>query len=245
MLRFVNISKMFELDGSNLNVLDQFNLSIDSGEFAAIVGPSGCGKSTLLRLTAGLDRPDAGQILLDEADLANDSTHDLGFVFQEAALLPWRTLTDNVAIGLEARGVPAARRRVEANSLLQAFGLGGFEQAYPYMLSGGMKARAAIARAYIVNPTLLLMDEPFAALDAQTREILQKDLSRYWLSSKRSVLFVTHSLEEALLLATRVIVLGRFPAAIKADYRLELPFPRDPSGEEFLELKNDLRSHLS
>lgn len=238
MLEFRNLSKSFTTDGQYHSVLSNLSLSINEGEFVAIAGPSGCGKSTLIRLTAGLDHPDSGEIL------AQNGAERLGYVFQEAALLPWRTLTDNVAIGLETKGVSKADRTAEAATLLRTFGLGGFENYYPHMVSGGMKARAAIARAYIINPTLLLMDEPFAALDAQTREKLQGELSRHWQQSKRTVLFVTHSLEEALLLGTRVVVLGRPPLTIVADYPIPFDFPRDSSAREFVALKQKLREKL-
>lgn len=238
MLEFRNLSKSFTTDGESHSVLSNLSLSISEGEFVAIAGPSGCGKSTLIRLTAGLDHPDSGQILV------RNGSDRLGYVFQEAALLPWRTLTDNVAIGLETKGVAKLKRRAEAVALLRTFGLAGFEHYYPHMVSGGMKARAAIARAYIINPTLLLMDEPFAALDAQTREKLQCELSLHWQQSKRTVLFVTHSLEEALLLGTRVVVLGRPPLTVAADYPIPFGFPRDSSASEFVDLKRKLRETI-
>jgi NitT/TauT family transport system ATP-binding protein len=244
MLEYQNISKTFALNGVERTVLSKLNLRVDSGEFVAIAGPSGCGKSTLLRLTAGLEVPDEGAVRVGSRKLSASSDIKLGFVFQEAALLPWRTLADNVALGLETRGVPKDERRSKAVALLRTFGLQGFEDYYPHMVSGGMKARASIARAYIIDPMLLLMDEPFVALDAQTREALQRELWQHWQTSKKTVLFVTHSLEEALLLGTRVIVLGRPPSTVMADYAIGPEFPRDPSKGAFIDMKRMLRAQI-
>jgi NitT/TauT family transport system ATP-binding protein len=245
MLEIRSVQQWFSATAAPLHVINDLSVSISNGEFVVLVGPSGCGKTTLLRLIAGLEAPSAGQVLIDGVSPDPRGKHTLGFVFQEPALLPWRTLLRNVTLGLEARGIAEPERKVRAGHLLGLLGLNGFQTYYPHQVSGGMKHRVAIARAYILDPIILLMDEPFVALDAQTREELQQDLVRLWTQLRRTVVFVTHSLEEAILLATRVIVFSARPASIVLDRRIDLPYPRDPVHKDFVDLRQELRELLA
>jgi NitT/TauT family transport system ATP-binding protein len=211
--------------GEALKVLEGFNLDINEGEFLSLLGPSGCGKSTFLNILAGLDDYDAGEILIDQKPLQKRS-FDRGFVFQSYALLPWRTVIKNLEVGLEIRGIPRAERQKIAHHYLELVGLAAFTNQYPHQLSGGMRQRVAIARVLAYKPDLLLMDEPFAALDAQTRETLQIELLRIWEADKKTILFVTHSIDEAILLSDRVAFLTNRPGYIKEIINIDLPRPR-------------------
>ncbi|HWR44854.1 ABC transporter ATP-binding protein [Sporomusa sp.] len=208
-----------------LVVLDDFNLQVREGEFLSILGPSGCGKSTFLNILAGLDKHDSGQILVDNEPI-KDRSFDRGMVFQGYALLPWRTVLENLEIGLEIRGVGKKERRAQAQYYLSLVGLSAFANQYPHQLSGGMKQRVAIARVLAYQPDLLLMDEPFAALDAQTRETLQIELIRIWEADKKTIVFITHSIDEAILLSDRVAVMTARPGHIKEIIDIDLPRPR-------------------
>lgn len=206
---------------STLNVLQDVNLTIAPGEFLSLVGPSGCGKSTLLDLIGGLSRPSQGAVRLD-GRVVTGSGLDRGIVFQQYALLPWRTSLQNVAFGLEAQGGWSRAQRLEkARHYLDLVGLAGFEQHYPHELSGGMKQRVAIARSLAFEPKVLLMDEPFAALDAQTRETLQDELLRIWETTQRTILFITHGIDEAVYLGQRVAVMTSRPGRIKHVVEIE------------------------
>lgn len=224
------VGKVFELRngktggmcGDPFSVLEGIDLTVEEGEFLAIVGPSGCGKSTLLDLVAGLTVPDAGRILVDGKTVVGPSL-DRGIVFQAYALFPWRTVLGNVEFGLEAKGVPKKLRREKASEQLALVGLEGFEDRYPYQLSGGMKQRVAIARSLAYDPDILLMDEPFGALDAQTRETMQLELLRIWEKTRKTIMFVTHSIDEAALLGRRVAVLTDRPARVKTIVNVSLP----------------------
>jgi NitT/TauT family transport system ATP-binding protein len=219
------VSKVFRRGASEIIALDGVDLTVGEGEFLAIVGPSGCGKSTLLRLIAGLAAPTAGRLRIGDEAVAGPQTR-LGIVFQSPVLLDWRRVLDNVLIQVELRGLDPKRYRERALALLERVGLAEFHDSYPRELSGGMRQRAAIVRALIHDPPLLLMDEPFGALDALTREQMRIDLEALWLSSHKTVLFVTHSIDEAVLLADRVVVMSPRPGRIERIVPVDLPRPR-------------------
>lgn len=214
-VRLESVSHQFLKTGK---VLEQIDLRINPGEFVALLGPSGCGKSTLLRLVSYLDRPTTGLIAIDHSTKS--------FVFQEATLLPWRTALSNVELPLELANVSSVDRVTLAQGSLRAMGLGDAFEKYPQELSGGMKMRVAVARALVTKPSLLLLDEPFAALDENSRFALQKDLRKRWQAEKPTVLFVTHSITEAVFLADRIIVLSGRPGKIIADHQVNLPIER-------------------
>jgi NitT/TauT family transport system ATP-binding protein len=231
-----------------LHALDGLDLEIRSGEFLVLLGPSGCGKSTLLDLLAGLTTPDEGEVRIDGRVVTRPSL-DRGIVFQSYALLPWRTAVGNVEFGLEVKGLPKGERRRIALEYLELVGLTGFDDRYPYELSGGMKQRVALARSLAYEPSILLMDEPFAALDAQTREVLQAELLRIWEKTAKTILFVTHSIDEAAFLAQRVAVMTSRPARIKAVVDVPLPHPRYAeehlrSSPEFMQVRRTLSALL-
>lgn len=216
-----NVKKYFKLrpngnngNGSELLALGGINLHVNQGEFLAIVGPSGCGKSSFLEIVGGLSKANEGNIYIDGKPV-NGPGLDRGIVFQQYALFPWRTALGNVEFGLENQKVQKKERKEIAQKHLSLVGLSGFENHYPYQLSGGMKQRVAIARALAYNPDILLMDEPFGALDAQTREILQKELLRIWEETHKTILFITHSIDEAVFLADRVAIMTARPGTIK------------------------------
>ncbi|HPX89206.1 MAG TPA: ABC transporter ATP-binding protein [Methylophilaceae bacterium] len=221
-LRLQNVRKVFPVKpvkgqraaNQDFVAVDNVSLDVREGEFMVIVGPSGCGKSTLLDLLAGLTKPTSGQILLDNKPIVGPAL-DRGIVFQQYALFPWLTSLGNIEFGLEAKGVPAKERREIARHFLDLVGLSGFENRHPNELSGGMKQRVAIARSLAYDPDVLLMDEPFAALDAQTRESLQTELLRIWEKSKKTIIFITHGIDEAVYLGQRVAVMSSWPGRIK------------------------------
>jgi NitT/TauT family transport system ATP-binding protein len=229
------ISKSFaKRGGSQLTVLDQIDLMVQPGEFVAIVGASGCGKTTLLRILAGLEHADTGQMRIGQPDTST-KVPKTAMVFQGDALLPWRTVLKNIEFGLEADPSITAQQRAErSRKLCSMVGLEGFGSSYPYEISGGMQQRVNIARALAVSPSVLLMDEPFAALDAQTREVMQQELLKIWERDKKTVVFVTHQMDEAVFLADRVVVLRSRPGRIGLE--IKVPFARPRS----LDLK---RSH--
>jgi NitT/TauT family transport system ATP-binding protein len=217
-----------------LTALENFDLDIYEGEFLSLLGPSGCGKSTFLNILAGLDDYDLGEILVDEKPLEKRS-FNRGIVFQSYALLPWRTVIRNLEVGLEIRGINRRERRKIAHRYLELVGLAAFENQYPHQLSGGMRQRVAIARVLAYRPDLLLMDEPFAALDAQTRETLQIELLRIWEADKKTIVFVTHSIDEAILLSDRVAFMSSRPGHIKQIIPIDLPRPRTEAIRNSLE----------
>ncbi|MEU1391102.1 MULTISPECIES: ABC transporter ATP-binding protein [unclassified Nonomuraea] len=217
-----NVSKEFTVRdaGEPFTALSGIDLDVREGEFLTLVGPSGCGKSTLLDLVAGLTEPTSGQIVVNGAPVTGPGL-DRGIVFQQYALFPWRTALANVAFGLEAKGVPRAERTERARRHLELVGLSGFEDRYPHELSGGMRQRVAIARSLAFDPDVLLMDEPFAALDAQTRESLQEELLRIWQHTRKTVVFITHGIDEAVYLGQRVAVMTSRPGRIKEIIEVE------------------------
>jgi NitT/TauT family transport system ATP-binding protein len=225
-------------DGTRVQVVGATSLAVESGKIIALLGPSGCGKSTLLRILTGLSQPSAGQILWHGKPL-DGQTPNVAIVFQSFALFPWLTVLGNVEAPLEAKGVPAVERRKRALRTLDTVGLDGFETAYPKELSGGMKQRVGFARALVVEPEVLFMDEPFSALDVLTAENLRGELLELWLNKKMptsAIFIVTHNIEEAVMLADRVMVLGRNPARVRSDFNIRLKHPRDRKSARFVEL---------
>lgn len=233
------VSHAFEIRGTALPVLDRISLKVAPGGFVALLGPSGCGKSTLLRLVAGLEPPDAGRITVDGRRVEGPDPSRL-LVFQDPTLYPWRTVQGNVRLGLEARGVAKSERAEKVRAALRLVGLDGFAEVFPHQLSGGMAQRAALARALVNTPRLLLLDEPLGKLDALTRLALQAEILRLWQETRFTALLVTHDVEEALVLAERVIVLSDRPAAIRADLPVDLPYPRHRDDPELVRLRRTI-----
>jgi ABC-type nitrate/sulfonate/bicarbonate transport system ATPase subunit len=237
-----NLSHAFDLQGSRLEVLQSINLSVAAGEFVALLGPSGCGKSTLLRLVSGLDRPTAGSIAADGVIIDRPDPSRI-LVFQDPTLFPWTSVWRNVATGLDARGV-LERQKGRVDDALRLVGLTGFALAYPHQLSGGMAQRAALARALVNDPALLLLDEPLGQLDSLTRLTLQTELVALWRDKGFTAILVTHDVEEAVLLTSRVIVLSERPARIKAEFTVDLPYPRHRDNPELVALRRQILGTL-
>ena len=235
-------------DGERLLALDDINLSVRAGEFVCIVGPSGCGKSTLLHLIAGLQQPTSGQILADGFPIQGPGT-DRILIFQEHGLFPWLTVSQNVEFGLKMQDVPKAERKEKVQHYLRLVHLGKFEHSYIHQLSGGMRQRVAIARALATQPDVLLMDEPFAALDAQTRDLLHDELERIWRDTGCTILFVTHNVREAVRLGDRVVLLTFRPGRVKSVFPVDLPRPRSLEDPEVAlaarEVLDELREEIN
>jgi NitT/TauT family transport system ATP-binding protein len=232
--------------GAPTRALEPTDLAVAENDFITILGPSGCGKSTLLRIVAGLDRPTTGRVLLDGREVTGPGA-DRGMVFQSYTLFPWLTVAENIAFGLTERGVPASERRDIVAAYIEKVGLRGFERHYPKQLSGGMQQRTAIARALANDPEILLLDEPFGALDNQTRSLMQELLLGIWERERKTVLFVTHDIEEAIFLASRTIVMTARPGRIKAEVPVDLPHPRHyrmKTSPEFSRLKARLTEEI-
>jgi NitT/TauT family transport system ATP-binding protein len=241
------VSKTFEVDGDVVDAVERIDLNIASGEFVTLLGPSGCGKSTLLMMIGGLETTTHGRIEIAGRPVTGPRP-DIGIMFQDATLLPWKSAVDNVLFPFQVTGRRVGDHRDRAAALLQRVGLGGFESKKPSQLSGGMRQRVALCRALIDEPELLLMDEPFSALDAITRDEMNVVLMDLWSQYRKTVIFVTHSLREAAFLSDRVVVMSRRPGRILADIRIDLPRPRDPSvGEtrEFNEICAVLREKIT
>jgi NitT/TauT family transport system ATP-binding protein len=239
-----DVSLIYDTPGGKVPGVKDVNLNIGASEFVCIVGPSGCGKSTLLNIIAGFLAPAAGEILIGGKKVDGHGM-DRGVVFQDfAQLFPWRTALGNVSFGLEMKGVPKDEREKIAHEQLRLVKLEKFTASYPHHLSGGMQQRVAIARALAYNPSVLLMDEPFAALDALTRDDMQRLLADVWRETRKTVIYVTHNVSEAVYLADRVIVMTPHPGTIKTEIRIPLPRPRDPLSVEFLDFQKDLLHHL-
>lgn len=236
------VGQSFELDGRPLPVLEDVSLTVEPGEFVALLGPSGCGKSTLLRLVAGLDAPVSGQVRVDGERVERPDPSRI-LVFQDPTLFPWRSVFDNVALGLEAQG-RLRRDRPQVTEALNLVGLKDFAGAYPHQLSGGMAQRVALARALVNEPSLLLLDEPLGKLDSLTRIAIQAELVRLWKDSGFTALLVTHDVEEALILAGRVIVFSDRPARIRAEIRNDLPYPRHRDHPRIVELRREVLALL-
>ncbi|MDI5963697.1 ABC transporter ATP-binding protein [Streptomyces sp. SL13] len=222
-----DVSKSFSTpQGGNHDVLRDINFSVAPGEFTAVVGPTGCGKSTTLSMICGTDQPDSGEVLIGGRPV--DGIGDqVGFVFQADAVFPWKTVIGNIATGPRFRGMPRKEALAEAADWVRRVGLAGFERYHPHQLSGGMRKRVALAQTMINRPRVLLMDEPFAGLDVQTRQIMSDELLSLWELTRPSVVFITHDLEEAISLADRVVVMTAGPATVKQEFRIDLPRPRN------------------
>jgi NitT/TauT family transport system ATP-binding protein len=240
-----HVSLVYDTPGGKVPGVDDVSFAMEPSEFVCLVGPSGCGKTTLLNIIAGFLTPVAGEIRIG-GNAVNGYGQDRGIVFQDfAQLFPWRTALGNVTFGLEMKGVPKAEREAIALEQLKLVKLDKFAHSYPHHLSGGMQQRVAIARALAYNPAVLLMDEPFAALDALTRDDMQRLLADVWRETRKTVIYVTHNVAEAVFLADRVIVMTPHPGRIKTEVRITLPRPRDPLSVEFLEFQKTLLRHLS
>jgi len=240
-LELLGLSKTFY--GANeseaVHALDHIEYRIESGRFVGIIGPSGCGKTTLLRIIAGLEKASEGKVLLDGKEMLQGS-ETVGMVFQEYALFPWRTTLQNIEMGLEIRGVDKEKRRLTAMEYIKQFGLSGFENRYPRELSGGMKQRVAIARTLIMNPKVVLMDEPFGSLDSQTRNGMQEFLLKIWQERGDTIIFVTHNVDEAVFLSDEIVVLSRRPGRIIKRIEVNIPRPRDRTSEECNRIRRDI-----
>jgi NitT/TauT family transport system ATP-binding protein len=244
-LQLNNLSKIFRDDKQNRDIpaLEDINLGVKEKEFLCIVGPSGCGKTTLLHIIAGLQEPTAGEIRLNRERIPGPCPCR-ALVFQESAVYPWKSALENVEFGLEIQGMPKKERRQTALKYLETVGLKGFEKCRPHQLSGGMKQKVQIARVLALNPELLLMDEPFAAMDEITRTRLDLELLYIWEKNKKTVVFVTHSLEEAVMLGDRILIFSAHPGKIKHEYKLNMPRPRDMFSHEIIEIRKELREKL-
>jgi NitT/TauT family transport system ATP-binding protein len=241
------IESLFKRYGTGQHAVDalqNIDVTIEDGQFVSLLGPSGCGKSTLLKIIAGLIPASSGQIVIDGRPVTGPGP-DRAVVFQDYALFPWMTVRDNVEFGLEARGIKAAERRRISEELLGVVGLRDFAAKYPHHLSGGMRQRVSIARALAVDPSILLMDEPFGALDAQTRQTLQDELLRIWREYRKTVVFVTHSIEEAIYLSDQVVVMTARPGRIKAVVTIDNPRPRDLASAAMNERLREVRAIIS
>lgn len=238
-----NVSKTFELQGQTIHALRDASLTIRKGEFITLIGASGCGKSTLLRIIAGFEQPTSGEALMWGS--AIDGPGPLrGMVFQDYALFPWLSVRDNIAFGPVSRGLPAPAVAETTERFIEMVGLTRFAKAYPHQLSGGMRQRVAIARVLANEAEVVLMDEPFGALDAMTRERLQEELLDIWSKTKLTVVFVTHAVEEAIVLADRVVVMTPGPGRIESDNALSLARPRDVSAPDFNDIRRDMSNRL-
>ena len=227
------VSKRYASEQGSVRALADVTFGVDPGEFVCIVGPSGCGKTTLFRILAGLEPATRGQVTLNDS-VVTEPTPNMGIVFQEYHLFPWRTVRGNIAFGLEkAVGLDGTDRDQRVQQLIDLVGLAGFEDSYPKSLSGGMKQRVALARALAIDPALLLMDEPFGAVDAQTRERLQDELLEIWQETGKTILFVTHDVEEAVTLADRVVVMGRDPGQLREIVPVDIDRPRSRTDAAF------------
>lgn len=241
LIKLERVCKSFQdpQKGKHLSVLDHISLDIEQNEFICLLGPSGCGKSTVLNLIAGFEQPNSGKILMANQAI-NSPSPERGVVFQQPTLMPWLTVWENIAFHLRIKGKRTTVRKTQAQHYIDAVGLTGFEHHYPHQLSGGMQQRVGIARALLLNPAVILMDEPFAALDAQTRNDMQVELVRIWQQYHSTIIFVTHSIEEALVLGTKVIMMSQRPGRIIESLSINLPRPRDTTSTRFNDYKREL-----
>ena len=242
-VKIVHATKRFDTRNGPVTALEDINLEVHDGEFVSLLGPSGCGKTTLLRMIGGLDVPTSGTIAID-GKIVNGPSPKMTMVFQEYSLYPWRTIAENVGFGLEMMGTAPARREAEVAERLKLVGLESFGGSYPYELSGGMRQRAAVARALATDPAVMLMDEPFGALDAQTRNKMQRELLSIWQQTKKTILFVTHSVDEAVYLSDRIIILTPRPGKVHEMYDIPLPRPRDRTSVEFARIRKNVLEEI-
>jgi len=233
------ISKTFFAPKGYFTAIEDVSFEVRDGEFLVILGPGHCGKTVLLNIIAGLDKQTSGEVLYDGRPM-DGVNGEISMVFQKLALMSFSTVTQNVELGLKFRGIPKKERRVISQKYIDLVGLTGFEKSYPYQLSGGMKQRVGIARAYANDPKVLIMDEPFGQLDAQTRYAMQEELLRTWEKDKRTVVFVTSNIEEAAFLGDRIVLLSECPARVKEIYAVDLPKPRDMTSAAFLRLRKEI-----
>ena len=243
LLKIDNLRVVYRTDDKETVAVDNFTLDVKKGELISVVGPSGCGKTTILRSIAGLLQPTSGSILIGDKECVGPGS-DRGMVFQDFALFPWRTVLQNVEFGMEVAGVPKEERRERALKYIKAVGLERFADSRIHELSGGMKQRVGIARALVMHPAIILMDEPFGALDAQTRNIMQEQLVKIIQRSERTILFVTHSVDEALYLSDRVVILSKRPSTIYKIIDVPWDRPRDRTNPEFTQLRKDILAYL-
>ena len=243
-IKINNLNKLYEnSDGEQTAALENINLEIQDGEFVCIVGPSGCGKSTLLEIVAGLLEHTSGEIFLDNVPVSGTS-RDIGVVFQDASLYPWKTVKKNISLGMDIAKIPKEEQEEHLEKYIKLMNLSGFENKYPSQLSGGMRQRAGIARALVMNPKVLLMDEPFSAVDHLTRCTLQEELVRIRQEEKRTIFFVTHDLNEAVYLADRVILLTPRPGKIQQEYVIKLSHPRNRNDDYLIRLATRIMSDI-
>lgn len=236
-----DVSKKFKTkSGEEILALDSVSLKVKHREFASIIGPSGCGKSTVLSLIAGLETPSKGNVYVDGEKVTGPNPSKISLMFQEHTLLPWRTLLSNVEFGLEIRGIPKEERKEKAMKFLELVGLKGFENKYPREVSGGMKQRASLARSLVLDPEIILMDEPFGALDEQSRIILGKELTTIWLKIRNTVVFVTHSIREAAYLSDRVIIFTKRPGRVAKEIVIDVPRPRDFGDDKLARVEKEI-----
>ena len=241
-LNIDQLSKTFYIAGKAINVLENINLKVQPGEFISIIGPSGCGKSTLLRLVVGLEQGFSGHIMLGDEQITGPGINR-GMVFQESRLYPWLTVESNIEFGL-GKGYSSAEKQRIVQEHLALVGLEGFGEAYPHQLSGGMQQRVSIARALVNRPPVLLLDEPFGALDAITRIHMQQEIIRIWQAEQTTILLVTHDIDEAIFLGDRVVVMSKLPATTKSIFSVNLPRPRDRNSLDFLKIRKQIYSEF-
>ncbi len=241
MIKLDSVSKSYQVEHGEALILDDISLEIEENEFLVLFGAGQCGKTTLLKMLAGLESISGGQIAIEDKPLTGMDPR-VGMVYQTTALFPWLTVMGNVEFGPKARGVSKKVRREKAQYYIDLVGLKGFEKHFPVMLSGGMQQRVGIARAYCNDPEIILMDEPFGHLDAQTRYMMEEEVEKIWEKEKRTVVFVTNNIEEALYLADRIVILTECPAQIMKEYKIDLPRPRSLVSPEFLALREEISS---
>ncbi len=238
-LSLEHISQSYVLNNRAFDAVQDINFDVYDSEFLVLLGPGYCGKTVLLNIISGLEEPVDGTVRLD-GEVVKGSDPRIGMVFQKTSLLPWKTVMENVEVGPKMAGVAKEERRKTAQKYIDLVGLQGFEKSYPTQLSGGMKQRVGIARAYTNSPEILLMDEPFGALDAQTRYSMEEEIQKIWQSEKRTIIFVTNNIEEAVYLGDRIVLLTNRPAHVKAIYDIDLPRPRDTVSPEFLRIRKEI-----